>query len=41
MDGRPFPRAFEKREKILYLEEFYEEFEIYIKKTFVNGQLSP
>jgi len=25
----PFPRAFERRDKYLYLGEFYKEFEIY------------
>jgi hypothetical protein len=42
MDRRSFPRAFERRDKFLYLGKFfYEEFERYVKKDPVNRQLSP
>jgi hypothetical protein len=34
------PRAFERRDKFLYLGEFYKEFERYVKKGLVSGQLS-
>jgi hypothetical protein len=33
MEGRPFPRAFERRDKFVYLGEFYKEFERYVKKA--------
>jgi hypothetical protein len=39
--GRSFPRAFERREKFLYSRKFFEEFERYLKKGPVKGQLSP
>jgi hypothetical protein len=31
MEGRSFHRAFERREKFLYLGEFYEKYERYVK----------
>jgi hypothetical protein len=40
MEGR-FPRAFERGDKFLYLGEFYEEYERYVKKGLLSGQLSP
>jgi len=42
MEGR-FPRAFDRRDKFLYLGEFLLGFEIYVKKKkgIVSGQLSP
>jgi hypothetical protein len=33
--------AFERREIFLYLGNFYEEFERYVKKRLVNRQFSP
>jgi hypothetical protein len=42
MEGRSFPRALERRENYyLFREIFYEQFERYVKKAPVNGQLSP
>jgi len=41
MEGCSFPRAFERRDKFLYLGDFYEEFEKYVKEGLVNGQLFP
>jgi hypothetical protein len=41
MEGRSFPRAFERREKFLLLGVFYEEIESHEKKGSVNGQPSP
>jgi hypothetical protein len=37
MEGRSFPRAFERSEKILYLGKFYEEFERYVEKALYRG----
>jgi len=34
MEGRSFLTAFERRDKFIYLAEFYKEFEINAKKTF-------
>jgi hypothetical protein len=34
MDERSFPRAFERRDKFLYLGEFLKEFERYVKEAF-------
>jgi hypothetical protein len=31
MEGRSFPRAFERRDKFFYSGEFYKEFERYVK----------
>jgi len=33
MEGRSFPGAFERREKLLYLGKFLQEFERYVKKA--------
>jgi hypothetical protein len=43
MEGRSFSRTSERKEKKNYLfrEMFYEEFERYVKKGPLNGQLSP
>ena len=40
MDGRSFTRVFERKGNFLIWEIFYEEFERYVKKGPVNGQLS-
>jgi hypothetical protein len=39
MERRFFPRAFERRDKILHLGNFYMEFERYVEKGLVRGQL--
>ena len=41
MEGRSFPRAFERRENFLYLGKLYEEFERYIKRAFETGSSLP
>jgi len=42
MEGRSFPRAFERRTKYLFIRRtFTEEFERHIKEGSGNGQLSP
>jgi hypothetical protein len=33
IEGRSFPRAFERRDTYIYLEEFYKKFERCVKKT--------
>jgi hypothetical protein len=33
MEGCSFPRALERRDKFLYLGEFYKEFERYVNKA--------
>jgi len=40
MEGHPFPRAFEKRGKFLYLRKFCEEFERYKKMSCKRAALS-
>jgi hypothetical protein len=43
MEGRSFPWVFERRDRLLYLGEFYKEFERYVKKKkrgLANGHLS-
>jgi hypothetical protein len=41
MEGLSSPRAFERRDKFLYLGEFYKEFDRYVRKGLLNRQLSP
>jgi putative SOS response-associated peptidase YedK len=41
MEGRSFPRAFERREKLTLLGEFYEETDTHEKEGSVNEQPSP
>jgi len=41
MEGRSYPRAFERRENFLMWGNFCKEFERYVKKNLVYGQLSP
>jgi len=40
VEGCSFPRAFERRGKFLYLGNFYEEFEKYVKKPCKQAVLS-
>jgi hypothetical protein len=41
MEGHSFSRSFERRDFSLFSEVFYTEFERYVKKRAVKGQLSP
>ena len=40
IEGRSFPKAFERRDKFIYLGEFYKEFERYVKRPCKRAALS-